>query len=155
VVSAGLVFGLAAASGALAAGVTRYSGHTSQGKAFPVTLTISAGHRLTFTIKYTEQCYTPNHTRAASSRGSFGFHPVGGGGVAPDRHGRFSHKAQFHHQPTTAHSEYFNSTDKVSGRITGKTASGTFSFDGRFYKGRGTYLGSCQTGTLHWSVRKR
>jgi hypothetical protein len=143
------------ASVALAAGLTRYSGHTSQGKSFRATLTVDAGHRLAFSIKYAEQCFTPTHMRLASSRGTFGFEPVGGRGVMPDQHGKFSHTATFHHQPTTERTEYFNSTDKVSGRIKGKTASGTFSFDGRFYRRDGTYLGSCRTGTLHWSVRKR
>ena len=139
---------------AVAAGTSTYTGHTSQGKSHRVSLTVNAQQKLGFEIRYVETCAGPTGKSAGSSHGSFGFQPSAN--VVASSSGRFSHTASFRHVKTSGSPpQYFNSTDKVVGRIRGNSASGTFAFSGKFYDAHGHYKGSCQTGTLTWSVKRK
>ena len=147
-----LASGLAAGV-AVAAGSASYSGHTSQGSSHAVSLTVDAQRRLGFKIEYNERCYSPSGALAGSSHGTFGFNPDAG--VTVDSHGHFNHEARFTHVKTSGSPpQFFNSTDKVAGQIGSTTASGTFSFNGRFFSQRGVFKGSCTTGTLYWKATK-
>ncbi len=143
-----------AAGVALAAGSTTYAGHTSQGRLHPVTVTVDAQKHVAFNIRYNESCYTPAGKLAGGSNGTFGFNL--GAGVAVTGQSSFSHKASFHHVRTSGTPpQFFNSTDQVNGKVGTGSASGTFSFIGKFYDQHGVYKGSCKTGALHWSAKKK
>lgn len=151
---AGAVSVLAAGVAVAASGTVSYDGHTSQGRKHPVGVTLNAQQRIGYTIQYDESCYTPSGKLAGGSNGTFGFKPSAG--VTADSHGNFTHTASFSHVRTSGSPpQYFNSTDKVSGQVGTSTASGTFSFSGKFYDQHGAFKGSCKTGTLHWSAKKQ
>jgi hypothetical protein len=142
------------AGSAVAASPGTYTGHTSQGKSHPVSLTVSPQKKLGFHIQYVETCFGSTGKAVGGSYGSFGFQA--NAGVVASSTGQFSYTASPRHVKTSGSPpQYFNSTDKVVGRIRGATASGTASFSGKFYNARGHYVGSCKTGTVRWSVKKK
>jgi hypothetical protein len=164
---AGAASVLAAGVAVAATGTVSYDGHTSQGRACgssgratcSVQVTVDGQRRIGYTINYRERCYTPAGKLVGGSNGVFGFNPRAD--VTADTNGNFTDTAPFRHHRTQpakgSKPQYFNSTDKVSGQVGSSTASGTFSFSGKFYTEpvHGVFVGTCKTGTVHWSAKKQ
>jgi hypothetical protein len=138
-------------TGVAAGGSQRtYSGHTSQRDR--VRLTVLSSGALEFSISFRARCsHTAPFTRPTES-GSFHFNPAIFRVVRADHHGYF----ELHVEgpvTNTAALVYWEEGDTLSGRISGKMASGSFRFLAQLYTSYGGYLGYCDTGTVHWSAR--